>query len=238
VIVWRDVEGSPMPNLFLEHLGAKPSQPPLPLQGLMVLVVEDSRYAAEALRLMCQRSGARLKRAEDLRTAQAHLHVYRPDVVIIDLGLPDGRGEALIRDLANRWPRIATILGTSGAEDGAEVSLAAGADGFLDKPLTSLRAFQEAILQHRPPGPDHDTGPALHPDPLALRDDLQKAASLAGDEAQRMYLSSFVTSLARSVGDVGLANAARDILRGGKMDALSGVLADRLRRTSHAFGKG
>ena len=66
-----------MPNLFLEHLGAKPSQPPLPLQGLMVLVVEDSRYAAEAMRLMCQRSGARLKRAEDLRTAQAHLHDSR-----------------------------------------------------------------------------------------------------------------------------------------------------------------
>jgi DNA-binding response OmpR family regulator len=226
----------PMPSVFLENLTAKPSTPPLPLQGMTVLVVEDSRYAAEALRLMCQRSGARLKRAEDLRTAQAHLHVYQPDVVIIDLGLPDGRGEALIRDLAGRWPRIATILGTSGAEDGKAVSMAAGADGFLDKPVTSLRAFQQAILQHRPPGPDHDTGPPLHPDPLALHDDLQRAASLTGDEAQRMYLSSFVTSLARSVGDAGLANAARDVLRGGTMDDLSGVLADRLRSSAVAFG--
>jgi CheY-like chemotaxis protein len=228
----------PMPSVFLENLTPKPTMPALPLQGLTVLVVEDSRYAAEAMRLMCQRSGARLKRAEDLRTAQAHLHVYQPDVVIIDLGLPDGRGEALIRDLANRWPRIATILGTSGAEDGAQLSLAAGADGFLDKPLTSLKTFQATILQHMPPGAGHDAGPSLHPDPLALHDDLQRAASLTGDEAQRMYLSSFVTSLARSVGDAGLADAARDILRGGKMDALSGVLADRLRSTSHAFDKG
>jgi DNA-binding response OmpR family regulator len=225
----------PMPPVFLENLTPKPTTPPLPLQGLTVLVVEDSRYAAEAMRLMCQRSGARLKRAEDLRTAQAHLHVYQPDVVIIDLGLPDGRGEALIRDLANRWPRIATILGTSGAEDGAQLSLAAGADGFLDKPLTSLRAFQAAILHHMPAGAGHDAGPALHPDPLALQDDLIRAASLAGDDAQRLYLSSFVTSLARSVGDAGLADAARGVLRGGRMDDLSRVLADRLRSTQSAF---
>ena len=226
-----------MPSVYLENLTVKPPTPPLPLQGLTVLVVEDSRYAAEALRLMCRRSGARLKRAEDLRTAHAHLHVYHPDVVIIDLGLPDGRGEALIRDLAGRWPRIATILGTSGAEDGAEMSLAAGADGFLDKPLTSLKALQAAILQHMPPGHGADDAtPTLQPDPLALHDDLQHAASLTGDEAQRLYLSSFVTSLARSVGDAGLASAARDILRGGKMDALSGILADRLRSSAAAFG--
>jgi DNA-binding response OmpR family regulator len=224
-----------MPSVYLENLTPKPSTPPLPLQGLTILVVEDSRYAAEALRLMCQRSGARLKRAEDLRTAQAHLHVYQPDVVIIDLGLPDGRGEALIRDLSQRWPRIATILGTSGAEDGAQASLAAGADGFLDKPLESLRAFQEAVLQHRPPGLSHDTGPTPRPDPLALHDDLQRAADLTGDEAQRVYLSSFVTSLARSVGDAGLADAARNVLRGGAMADLSTVLSERLRRVDNSF---
>jgi DNA-binding response OmpR family regulator len=226
-----------MPSVYLENLTAKPAMPALPLQGLTVLVVEDSRYAAEALRLMCQRSGARLKRAEDLRTAQAHLHVYQPDVVIIDLGLPDGRGDALIRDLANRWPRIGTILGTSGAEDGRAASLAAGADGFLDKPLTSLRDFQEAILQHRPPGQDLDTVPTQQPDTLALHDDLLRAASLTGDDAQRMYLASFVNSLARSIGDNDLANAARDILRGDNTAHLSGILAERLRSTSPAFGQ-
>lgn len=226
-----------MPSVYLENLTVKAGTPPLPLQGMTVLVVEDSRYAAEALRLMCQRSGARLKRAEDLRSAQAHLHVYQPDVVIIDLGLPDGRGDALIRDLSQRWPRIATILGTSGAEDGHAASLAAGADGFLDKPLVSLRAFQEAILQHRPLGADAESGTLPHLDPLALHDDLQKAAALTGDEAQRAYLSSFVTSLARSIGDAGLADAAQRVLRGGTMADLSTVLADRLRSSNTAFGQ-
>ena len=45
----------------------------LPLQGITVLAVEDSRFACDALRLLCQRSGARLRRAETLEAARAHL---------------------------------------------------------------------------------------------------------------------------------------------------------------------
>ena len=67
-----------------------------PLLGVMVLVVEDSRYACEALRLLCQKSGARIRRAESLASATRHLRAYRPRVAIVDLGLPDGSGLSLI----------------------------------------------------------------------------------------------------------------------------------------------
>ena len=107
-------------------------QPALPLQGLTVLAVEDSRYSSDALRLMCQRSGARLRRVDCLQTAYAHLHVYCPDVILIDIGLPDGRGDLLIRDIANQRPEGPVIIAISGDPDTRTLAMQAGAQGFLD----------------------------------------------------------------------------------------------------------
>src|SRR6056297_1044484 len=123
-----------------------------PLLGLTVLVVEDSRFASEAMRLLCLRSGARIRRADCIASAQRHLSVYRPTVAIVDLGLPDGSGLDLIAQMHAMQPRVPIILGTSGAErEAAERdSLAAGANGFLPKPIASVAAFQAAILAHLP----------------------------------------------------------------------------------------
>ena len=135
-----------MPDrLTVEMTSRPPHAADLPLSGVTVLVVDDSRLACDGLRLMCRRLGARLRRAESLQAAEVHLRVYRPDVVIIDLGLPDGRGEALIRRLAPAASRP-VVLGLSGDGNGRWTSMAAGADGYLDKPLESLAQFQTTLL--------------------------------------------------------------------------------------------
>ncbi|MFN6979506.1 MAG: response regulator, partial [Gemmobacter sp.] len=124
------------------------ASPALPLQGFTLLVVEDSRYSCEALRLIAQRLGARLRRAETMADARRHLALYRPDVVLVDLGLPDGNGAALIRDLALRAPAGPVVLGLSGDPGGRAAALAAGAAGFLDKPLPGVAGLRDLVLRH------------------------------------------------------------------------------------------
>lgn len=215
----------------------------LPLQGLTVLAVEDSRFACEALRLMCQRGGARLRRAETLAAAQAHLRVYRPDVVIVDLGLPDGRGEGLIRDLVLSSRRPKVVLGTSGNPDGRATALAAGADGFLDKPLESLTLLCRALSRHLPElaiTPPRGPDPGAAPDRLALQDDLAQAAVALGANpgaAERRYLAGFLRGLARHARDQGLEAAAVRAECGGE-EALLPLVTHRLTQTGPAFGGG
>lgn len=192
-----------------------------PLLGLTILVIEDSRFACEALRLLCLRSGARIRRADSLKSARRHLQVYRPSVVIADVGLPDGSGLDLIKEMNAARPRVRIILAISGDENVQEETLAAGADGFLAKPITSLAAFQNAILSRlpddrQPSGPRQITDETVEPDPIAFLDDMAHAADVLNDTQEEKsldYVAQFVGGVARSAGDTPLARAAENLAR-------------------------
>lgn len=180
-----------------------------PLMGLTILLVEDSRFACEAVRLLCLRSGARIRRADSLHSAARHLKVYRPSAAIIDVGLPDGSGLSLIAELAEATPRIDVILGTSGDPDLRDAAIQAGADGFIDKPIENLAAFQNAILSHlpaeqQPPGPRLIADEVVTPDPIAFKDDLTHVAEVLRSDATDGtvdYVTQFLSGVARSAND-------------------------------------
>lgn len=190
-----------------------------PLLGLTVLLVEDSRFASEAVRLLCLRSGARIRRADSLQTAHRHLAVYRPSVALVDLGLPDGSGLDLIRSLARMTPRISVIIGTSGDETAQDAVIRAGANGFLAKPIDNLAAFQTAILQQmpadrQPSGPRPLPNERVEPDRIALHDDLSQVAELLGqpDQGRALpFVMQFLGGVARSGKDADLSRAVRAV---------------------------
>lgn len=218
--------------------------PGRPLSGLTVLVVEDSRFSSEAMRLLCLRSGARIRRADSLRAAMRHLQTYRPSVVIVDMGLPDGSGAELIAQIRSIGANAPVALAISGDPDTRDEAMAAGAAGFLEKPIESLAAFQQAVLSSLPPEatprglrilPDD----IITPDATALRDDLAHVAEIlaaASDAGAIDYVARFLTGVARSAHDLPLAEAAAALARdhgAGRgvatdLTRISGLLHERL----------
>lgn len=223
---------------------ARVTPPGRPLAGLTVLVVEDSRYSSEAMRLLCMRSGARIRRADCLRSAFRHLQAYRPDVAIIDLGLPDGDGADLIRDLALATPRVAAIVGISGDPSLHNTVFAAGADGFLAKPVESVAIFQHAVMSALPANlrswrPTAVSDDMIQPDNASLREDLAYVAEIlsrASDTNCIGYVARFLCGVARSAHDEPLQEAAltlADDLRKGHaitagLAGISAMVEDRL----------
>ncbi len=230
---------SPLPDARPPPVMHQSPSPDRPLAGLTLLAVEDSRFACEALRLMCNRLGARLRRAETLAAAAAHLRTYRPDVVLVDLGLPDGPGLGLIAGLAALGAGRPLVIGMSGEEGADAAAFAAGAAAYLAKPLESLAAFRDVLMAHLPergwlraagPAPGH----LPPPDALALRDDLMRAAEwLARGRGGEGYVAGFVAGIARATHDAALERAAR-----GPVADLAPLVQDRLATLSagRAFG--
>lgn len=217
-----------------------------PLLGLTVLVVEDSRFACEAIRLLCLRSGARIRRADCLRSARRHLQVYRPSIVIADMGLPDGSGADLIHELNQVSPRVDVLLGTSGDDMNEAIALAAGADGFLAKPMTSLATFQNSVVSKlpetiRPKGLREVVDDVVSPDPMAYRDDMAHVADMLSSEADEQtleYIAKFLEGVAASADDAPLSDAASALksarLEGRSLHAytarVAGLVRERLTR--------
>ncbi|MBT8460278.1 MAG: response regulator [Boseongicola sp.] len=208
-----------MPESLEDFLLTRPPTAERPLLGQTVLVVEDSRFACEALRMICQRSGARIRRADCLKSAARHLRTYRPGIVLVDVGLSDGSGLDLVRDLAASDARVSVIAAMSGETQNNDAALAAGADVFIPKPIRSVSAFQATILAElprdaRPVGLRPVSSDEVIPDPIAYRDDLVLAADLLEthtDIETFQYVASFLTGLGNAADDDGLAKAAQSV---------------------------
>jgi len=229
--------------------------PQRPLLGLTVLAVEDSRFASEALRLLCLRSGARLRRADTIAAARRHLSLYRPTAVIVDLGLPDGSGLDLLAELHVAEPRVPVLIGTSGDPDAASPCEKVGAQAFLEKPVSNLASFQQLVLRHlpesmRPSGLRALSSDSIEPDPVALRDDLNivaKALETPEDQGALAYAAQFLASVARAAADRDLTAAADSLAnalspggsvaetRRAAVSHASGLIADRLRSAAAAI---
>lgn len=112
-----------------------------------VLLIEDNLDAAHTLTFLLRQSGHQVEFAINGYAALTVVEKWQPDVILLDLGLPDFDGCSLIRRL-RRFPHLAdtryvAISGRVGDDD-RERALAAGCEMYLRKPVTVDRI--EAIV--------------------------------------------------------------------------------------------
>jgi two-component system response regulator AtoC len=131
-----------------------------------VLIVDDDSNTREALAAIAAAEGFTTATAESIAEARIQLVRQRPDVLLMDLKLPDGSGMDLFEDLDDR-SSIETILITGHASvESAVEALRLGASDYLTKPVNLQRL--KAVLQRVPRSGE------LRAEIGALRDELRR----------------------------------------------------------------
>ncbi|WP_319241882.1 two-component system response regulator KdpE [uncultured Propionivibrio sp.] len=100
-----------------------------------VLIVEDEETIRRFVRMALESEGYEAYEADTMKRGLIEAGTRRPELVILDLGLPDGDGVDLIREL-RAWSAMPVIvLSARSAENDKIAALDAGADDYLVKPF-------------------------------------------------------------------------------------------------------
>lgn len=114
-----------------------------------ILIIEDDENLSRGIEFTFEKDGYRAVSANSLREGRQLLERQQPDLVILDLGLPDGNGMDLCKEI-RIYSKLPIIMLTACDLETDEVSgLLAGADDYITKPfsLSVLRARVEALLR-------------------------------------------------------------------------------------------
>jgi two-component system KDP operon response regulator KdpE len=121
-----------------------------------ILIVDDDRQLLRALRITLTARGYDIAIAADGATGLAMASRIPPDLVVVDLGLPDIDGVAVVEGLRGWSTAPIIVLSARPAETAHVNALDAGADDYVTKPfgMDELLARIRAALRRAAPAPD------------------------------------------------------------------------------------
>ena len=123
------------------------------MTGARVLVVDDEPQILRALRTSLRGAGYEVDTAETAEAALAAAALRPPEVVVLDLALPDGTGTDAARELRVWSSAPIIVLSAVGEEREKVAALDAGADDYVTKPvgIDELLARLRAVLRRTAP---------------------------------------------------------------------------------------
>jgi two-component system KDP operon response regulator KdpE len=164
--------------------GSTPAPAPDPA-GPTVLLIEDEVQIRRFLRASLHGQGYRLIESETAADGLLQASTRRPDLVILDLGLPDQDGLAVLGQL-REWSQVPVIvLSARGQERDKVAALDAGADDYVSKPFDvgELLARMRVALRHAARGAGGTDEPAWEAGDLRV-DLARRRVTVAGAEVR------------------------------------------------------
>src|SRR5580693_9007415 len=110
---------------------------PMTQAMFQVLVVEDDTGIRGVLRMLLESQGYRVVEAETAARGAIEARNHRPDLVVVDLGLPDQDGLSVIREIRRFSPLPILVLSARTMETDKIAALDAGADDYVAKPFST-----------------------------------------------------------------------------------------------------
>jgi two-component system, OmpR family, KDP operon response regulator KdpE len=170
----------------------------------IVLVIEDEPAILRFLRAALISEGYHMAEAVTGQDGLAQAAAQRPDVIVVDLGLPDVDGLEVIRHL-REWSAVPIIvLSARGQEVDKIAALDLGADDYVSKPfgVGELLARLRVALRHTSASPGEETDPVIAVGPLRI-DFVRRRVTMGGADVHLTPIEyRLLTTLVRHAGRV------------------------------------
>ena len=133
-----------------------------------VLVVEDEPGIRAVLRVLLESEQHRVVEADTAERAVIEARSHKPDLLLVDLGLPDGDGLELIRRVRKFAPVPIVVLSARTMEEQKIAALDAGADDYVTKPFSAPELLARVRAALRRIARQKDSLPRLGFGPLTV----------------------------------------------------------------------
>ena len=125
-----------------------------------VLIVEDETYILKVLMTLLTANDYKVITAGDAATAKIALNSHQPEIILLDLGLPDMDGAELLKEIRNISKIPVIVVSARNMEKDKIQALDNGADDYIEKPFSApelLARMRAALRRNMPVVVDQDS---------------------------------------------------------------------------------